>query len=514
MGKHKELILHITAVLFITFVLGIYVSGSGIDVWAAEEVRDLDCTVVIDYTVMAEFGEYRKDSYGNPTDDRCDNVTMNLPTTYKIPAKVKAVRHENGATDYSVVVNADDTWSDSKKCWGTNYTEDQGSYIVCKGTVTADNLTISGTGVGKDKFDSNGYIKLNVTDAYKNSFNFGVKKLYDTNPGWVIDKWDYNGTEITGVSLEFVYPTYTVEYSNNDGTGSISSYNVGYNQSFKLSDGAGISKAGYELDNWCVLRKTHRNSYNDSDIMTEVFCTDGQWHEFKGAYATNTADAKWQTYNKNSTYIMDNAWVKGDWNNVFVFCAQWRLKKYSLAIDKGTGISSTEGQSNEISSGTWTTVSAKTSTGYTFKNWDIVVNSFDNNPVNNGTTYVENSLDYWLTLEKGVWRVVDKATNSNINWYTGLVQGEKGWFFARNGVFDNTYNGTACNEKGWYQVTNGAVNWKYTGYTINKNGIYWVENGVVQANRVYLSVSTDSTKNVKNYYYPMIFYYLYQERMI
>ena len=77
--------------------------------------------------------------------------------------------------------------------------------------------------------------------------------------------------------------------------------------------------------------------------MTEVFCTDGQWHEFKGTYATNTADAKWQTYNKNSTYIMDNAWVKGDGNNVFVFCAQWSPKKYNATVKQSTGISKIEG---------------------------------------------------------------------------------------------------------------------------------------------------------------------------
>ena len=38
MGKNKELIVHITAVLFITFVLGIYVSGSGLLVMAKEQV--------------------------------------------------------------------------------------------------------------------------------------------------------------------------------------------------------------------------------------------------------------------------------------------------------------------------------------------------------------------------------------------------------------------------------------------------------------------------------------------
>ncbi len=257
-GKNKELIVHITAVLFITFVLGIYVSGSGIDVLAAEEVRELDCTVVIDYVINAEFGEYRKDSNGNPTDDRCDNVKMNLPGKKEIRAKVKAVRHENGTTDYSVLVDGTSDWSDSKKCWGTNYTEDQGSVIVCSGYVEAENLTISGTGVSKDEFNSGGYIKLNVTDAYKNSFKFDVTKLYDTNADWVIDTTNYAGTGITGVSLEFIYPTYTIEYSNNGGTGSISSYNVGYNQKFTLSDGTGISKTGYELDNWCVLRKTHQ----------------------------------------------------------------------------------------------------------------------------------------------------------------------------------------------------------------------------------------------------------------
>lgn len=285
MGKNKELIAHITAVLFITFVLGIYVSGSGIDVWAAEDVRWLGCNVVIDYTIHATFNEHRNDSYGNPTDDRCDGVIMDLPNNFTIPAKVKAVRHENGATDYSVVVNADDTWSGSKYCIGDKYEDWQGSDIVCEGYVRANNLTISGTGVGKDKFDSNGYIKLDVTKDYKNSFDFGVKNLYDMNPDWEVDYMNPDGTGITGVSLEFVYPTYTVEYDNTGGTGSISSYNVGYNQSFKISDGTGISKAGYELDNWCVLRKTHRNSYNDSNIMTEVFCTDGHWHEFTGTLA-------------------------------------------------------------------------------------------------------------------------------------------------------------------------------------------------------------------------------------
>ena len=293
MGKNKELIAHITAVLFIIFVLGIYVSGSGIDVLAAEEVRELDCTVVIDYVIKANFNEHRNDSNGNPTDDRCDNVRMNKPGKKEISAKVKAVRHENGTTDYSVLVDGTSDWEDQKWCHGTNYTEEQGSWIKCSGYVKADNLTISGAGVSKDEFNSGGYIKLDVTDDYKNSFKFGVTKLYDTNADWVIDTTNYEGTGITGVSLEFIYPTYTIEYSNNGGTGSISSYNVGYNQKFTLSDGTGISKAGYELDNWCVLRKTHRNSYNDSNIMTEVFCTDGKWHEFKDAYATNTATAKW-----------------------------------------------------------------------------------------------------------------------------------------------------------------------------------------------------------------------------
>ena len=131
MGKNKELIAHITAVLFITFVLGIYVSGSGIDVWAAEDVSWLDCNVVIDYTIHATFNEHRNDSYGNPTDDRCDGVIMDLPNNFTIPAKVKAVRHENGATDYSVVVNADDTWSGSKYCVGDKYEDWKGSDIVC-----------------------------------------------------------------------------------------------------------------------------------------------------------------------------------------------------------------------------------------------------------------------------------------------------------------------------------------------------------------------------------------------
>ena len=473
MGKNKELIVHITAVLFITFVLGIYVSGSGIDVWAAEEVRWLDCTVVIDYVIHANFNEHRNDSNGNPTDDRCDGVKMDLSQTYKIQTNVKAVRHENGATDYSVLVNADDTWSGSKYCVGTKYEAWQGSDIVCEGYVRANNLTISGTGVGKDKFDSNGYIKLDVTKDYKNSFDFGVKNLYDMNPDWEVDYMNPDGTGITGVSLEFTYPTYTIEYSNNGGTGSISSYNVGYNQKFTLSHGTGISKAGYELDNWCVLRKTHRNSYNDSNIMTEVFCTDGQWHEFKDAYATNTADAKWQTYNKNSIYTMDTAWVKGDWNNNFIFVAQWTPKKYNATVKQSTGILGIDGGDNkEVGSKLW--LHAQPANGYLFDSWNICSVDSENSSYSQGTIgYGVDGTKCHLVWEddasnrSGKWRVkadVNNATKSNINYsYTGLVENENGWYFAYNGVF--------------------------------------------QTNRVYLIISTDSTKKLKNYYYPMILYY-------
>ena len=474
MGKNKELIVHITAVLFITFVLGIYVSGSGIDVWAAEEVMELDCRVVIDYVVKAEFGEYRKDSNGNPTDDRCDGVRMNKPGKKEISAKVKAVRHENGTTDYSVLVDGTSDWSDKQYCVGTNYEAWQGSDIVCSGYVKADNLTISGAGVSKDEFNSGGYIKLDVTDAYKNSFKFGVTKLYDTNADWVIDKWDYSGTEITGVSLEFIYPTYTIEYSNNGGTGSISSYNVGYNQKFTLSNGTGISKVGYELDNWCVLRKTHRGSYNDSNIMTEVFCTDGQWHEFKDAYATNTADAKWQTFNKNSIYTMDTAWVKGDWNNNCIFVAQWTPKKYNATVKQSTGILGIDGggDNKEVGSKLWLHV--QPANGYLFDSWNICSVDSENSSYSQGTIgYGVDGTKCHLVWEddasnrSGKWRVkadVNNATKSNINYrYTGLVENENGWYFAYNGVF--------------------------------------------QTNRVYPSISTDSTKKLKNYYYPMMLYY-------
>ena len=110
--------------------------------------------------------------------------------------------------------------------------------------------------VSNSQFDAAGHGLFDITDRFRNDFTFVMDNCYDTNTDWVIDYMDPTGTGITGISLEFVYPTYTVEYDNNGGTGSISSYNVGYNQSFKISDGAGISKAGYELDNWCVLRKT------------------------------------------------------------------------------------------------------------------------------------------------------------------------------------------------------------------------------------------------------------------
>ena len=315
--------------LMITLVSGAFLQGTcKTSAATGDVVRTLNCNIVIKYYVAILFNEYRQDENGNRTDDRCDGVTANADGVVKIPATVKTVRHINGLTNYSVTINKKQNWE--AKGWGAgeNYEYEQGSWIKCSGYVKADNLTMSGV-VSNSQFDAAGHGLFDITDRFGNDFTFVMDNYYDTNTDWVIDYMDPTGTGITGISLEFIYPAYTVTYDNGGGTGSIASSDVGYNQKFTLSDGAGMSKEGYELDNWCVLRKTHRNSYNDFDIMTEVFCTDGQWHEFTGAYATNTADAKWQTYNKKSSYTMDGAWIKGEWDNVFVFCAQWKKKETS-----------------------------------------------------------------------------------------------------------------------------------------------------------------------------------------
>ena len=313
----------------ITLVSGAFLQGTcKTSAATGDVVRTLNCNIVINFKVKVEFNEYRHDEYGNPTDDRCDGVKAKTDGVVKIPATVKTVRHINGLTNYSVTINKKQNWEAQGWGAGENYEYEQGSWIKCSGYVKADNLTMSGV-VSNSQFDAAGHGLFDITDRFGNDFTFVMDNYYDTNTDWVIDYMDSTGTGITGISLEFIYPAYTVMYDNGGGTGSIASSDVGYNQKFTLSDGAGMSKEGYELDNWCVLRKTHRNSYNDFDIMTEVFCTDLQWHEFTGAYATNTADAKWQTYNKKSSYTMDEAWIKGEWDNVFVFCAQWKKKETS-----------------------------------------------------------------------------------------------------------------------------------------------------------------------------------------
>ena len=319
----------IMILLMITLVSGAFLQGTcKTSAATGDVVRTLNCNIVINFKVKVEFNEYRHDEYGNPTDDRCDGVKAKTDGVVKIPATVKTVRHINGLTNYSVTINKKQNWEAEGWGAGENYEYEQGSWIKCSGYVKADNLTMSGV-VSNSQFDAAGHGLFDITDRFGNDFTFVMDNYYDTNTDWVIDYMDSTGTGITGISLEFIYPAYTVTYDNGGGTGSIASSDVGYNQKFTLSDGAGMSKEGYELDNWCVLRKTHRNSYNDFDIMTEVFCTDGQWHEFTGAYATNTADAKWQTYNKKSSYTMDGAWIKGEWDNVFVFCAQWKKKETS-----------------------------------------------------------------------------------------------------------------------------------------------------------------------------------------
>ena len=425
----------IMILLMITLVSGAFLQGTcKTSAATGDVVRTLNCNIVINFKVKVEFNEYRHDEYGNPTDDRCDGVKAKTDGVVKIPATVKTVRHINGLTNYSVTINKKQNWEAEGWGAGENYEYEQGSWIKCSGYVKADNLTMSGV-VSNSQFDAAGHGLFDITDRFGNDFTFVMDNYYDTNTDWVIDYMDSTGTGITGISLEFIYPAYTVTYDNGGGTGSIASSDVGYNQKFTLSDGAGMSKEGYELDNWCVLRKTHRNSYNDFDIMTEVFCTDGQWHEFTGAYATNTADAKWQTYNKKSSYIMDGAWIKGEWDNVFVFCAQWIPDTIKVTLDNNGGQKGTGGLDAYY---------------YQYKTGQKYSNSKGN------TVYYYNS----STINKNTWitnLVIPKRTGYSFGgYYTGKdgsgtqYVNSKGEFV--NALVDNNYNNITLYAK-WIQNT-------------------------------------------------------------
>ena len=142
-----------------------------------------------------------------------------------------------------------------------------------------------------------------------------MDNYYDTNTDWVIDYMDSTGTGITGISLEFAYPSYNIKYDSNGGMGSIPSFVVKYGDDFTLSNGSGFKKDKYLLDHWAVIRQSDNS----------VYCKDGKWHKFDGTDAYALDGNNCMPYQKNSSLLLNDAWINpgNDENDTFIFVAQW-----------------------------------------------------------------------------------------------------------------------------------------------------------------------------------------------
>lgn len=316
--KQKKILIKSFIVLFfaVTLISEIFLQNTyTISAANGDVIKVLNCSVTVNYNVKVIFNEYRQENDGTPTDDRCDNVKATKKDDTKIDGKVTTIRHADGTMDYLVTVSQKKDWV--TKAWGTgkNYEYWQGSDIICSGYVSADNLTISGT-FDSSKINSTGSVRIDITDSeIYNRFNFVMDNYYDTNTDWVIDYMDSTGTGITGISLEFAYPSYNIKYDSNGGMGSIPSFVVKYGDDFTLSNGSGFKKDKYLLDHWAVIRQSDNS----------VYCKDGTWHKFDGTDAYALDGNNCMPYQKNSSLLLNDAWINpgNDENDTFIFVAQW-----------------------------------------------------------------------------------------------------------------------------------------------------------------------------------------------
>ena len=255
-----------------------------------------------EYTVKGRFNEYNQTT---SSDDRCDNVEINVSDSLEIPVSVNIRRNLNSAT-YTMSVDTTSNWSAAKYCRGDWYEEWQGSYINCGGT-TYFNFTANGTH-DLTGINTNESSEQTVDLTYKGC-TYSVDVVFDDNPDWVVDWYNIRAT-LDRMTLTFTYPPfpeYTIQYDSNGGSGYMPSEIVKYSENFTLKANA-YTKSGYVFKGWAVIREADGR----------IFCDNRGWTPIN-----ECQPSEWHIYGTGEQYVMDPAWFGDRTDGTFTFCAQW-----------------------------------------------------------------------------------------------------------------------------------------------------------------------------------------------
>ena len=306
-NKQKKRLWYFDSIILAFVLVLIGVTGNVKNVNAASFDNGYYCETVhgilkAEYTVKGRFNEYNQTT---SSDDRCDNVEINVSDSLEIPVSVNIRRNLNSAT-YTMSVDTTSNWSAAKYCRGDWYEEWQGSYINCGGT-TYFNFTANGTH-DLTGINTNESSEQTVDLTYKGC-TYSVDVVFDDNPDWVVDWYNIRAT-LDRMTLTFTYPPfpeYTVQYDSNGGSGYMPSEIVKYSENFTLKANA-YTKSGYVFKGWAVIREADGR----------IFCDNRGWTPIN-----ECQPSEWHIYGTGEQYVMDPAWFGDRTDGTFTFCAQW-----------------------------------------------------------------------------------------------------------------------------------------------------------------------------------------------
>ena len=101
--------------------------------------------------------------------------------------------------------------------------------------------------------------------------------------------------------------------------------------------------------------------------------------------------------------------------------------------------------------------------------------------------------------ESGKWVYYKNGTKlSGTDIVEGVINGTKGWYYIKNGVYTSV-NSVEKNSHGWWYLKNGKVDFNYTGFAKNSNGWWWIEKGKVTFNKTGFETGTINNKKATYY---------------
>ncbi len=209
------------------------------------------------------------------------------------------------------------------------------------------------------------------------------------------------------ISASFAINQYTVTFTANGGTGSMSPQTADYNTTAPLTSNA-YSNTGHTFSGWNTAANGSGTAYAD------------------GADYTFTAS--------------------------ITLYAQWTVNSYSVSFDANGGTGTMGSQSGNYNTSVTLTSNAFTRTGYTFTGWNTVANG-------SGTAYVNNA-SYTFPASDVIlyaqWTVNSYSVSFDANGGTGTMGSQSGNYNTSVTLTSNAFTRTGYTFTGWNTAANGS----------------------------------------------------------